>query len=176
MSPSPPRKAAHRYRRGATTFAALVMWTGALATAVGGYACWQGLQTLSWPRIPADVVAREVSTGTTVAPTQPGSGAPPASTRETAGVNLAYRYVIDAAVYEGTALEPWDLGVPGRAAVDTVQKFVIPGSKVDIAYDPSNPRVAYLLPGPSGTAVSLTIFGVVLLVTGLAMGKLTRRA
>jgi hypothetical protein len=45
-----------------------------------------------------------------------------------------------------------------------------------VAYDPRDPRRAYLMPGPSSSSIVLLTLGVVLMSVAFLIGRLHRRA
>lgn len=172
------RHEAHRFKRRTLTFATWLMWIGVSVLGVGGYAAWQGWQTLYWPKVEATVIssAIEIDTTTRTVPLDDKYRGGETETRERMSAKIRYRYVVDSVPFESSRIEPYDLGLPSAGAIRGLEDRASEGARVEIAYDPRDPRRAYLVPGPSGSAISLMVIGAVLMALGLVIGKLTHRA
>lgn len=177
MSVAQRRRDASRYRKSATLFTSLLMSTGLILALVGGIGAWRGWLTTSWPVTEATLVLNRLETGETTR-TVPMTDRLRGGIRETVETEtlaLTYRYAVDGVVFEGHKLEPWEFGLPSRSKMQTTAAMG-EGAKHRVAYDASDPRRAYLLPGPSTTSLTLTTVGLVLMALGFLLGRLLRRA
>lgn len=180
MSPAQRRSSAHRYSRHAATFARVLLTAGLALALTGGYGTWRGWQTLSWPSTDATILSSDLTVEEverTVPMTDKQRGGVK-ETHETVRLAIRYRYAVDGVSFEGDNLEPWDFGVQseGRARAMADKALSGPAAVLPVVYDPRDHRRAYLIAGPSTTAMTMTVVGVVLLLTGFLMGRLQRRA
>jgi Protein of unknown function (DUF3592) len=138
------------------------MVLGAIVLVIGAYGVFKGAMTLKWPRTAATITSAELlrQTGPT---TRTLNG-----TREDSWntFHVLYRYQVGAEQYVGGGIEPYDYGMQNSAgAVRMAERYPI-GSISDVAYDPRNPAIAYLEPGPSSFASILTGIGSFILLVG----------
>jgi len=129
---------------------------------LGAFAAVNGAMTLRWPRAEAEVVSADLKLYETERRDQRTP-----DRRHT--FSVAFVYTVDGQRYLSHGIEPEDFGMQNSGdAVKLANAHPI-GSKVQVAYDPANPQVSYLKPGPS--SFSLMLFGVgaaFMLVAGLA--------
>jgi hypothetical protein len=177
MSPAQRRRAAYSYRRSASMFATVLMSAGLVLALTGAIGSWRGYVTQSWPTTTATLITSslEATEKTRTIPMTDRLRGGITETIETEVLALSYRYSVDGVVFEGHKLEPWDFGLPGKAKA---RKMAALGSGAThpVAYDPRDPRRAYLMPGPSTTALTLVTIGAVLMAAGFLMGRILRRA
>ena len=177
MSPAQRRRAAHRFNRGAATFASILMTAGLVIALAGGYGVWRGWETLAWPTTEATLVTNRVAVEEETR-TVPMTDRLRGGIRETVGalrLDLQYRYAVDGVSFEGRALEPWDFGLPGLGKAQALAALAA-GPTHPVSYDVRDPRRAYLLPGPSTAAGTLAIIGLVLAAVGFMIGRIQRRS
>lgn len=180
MSPAQRRMSAHRYSRHAATFANILLTAGLVLALLGGYGAWRGWQTLSWPTADATILSSDLKVEEverTIPMTDKQRGGIK-ETEEKVRLAIRYRYAVDGVSFEGDNLEPWDFGVQseGRARAMAATAAASQPPVLPVAYDPRDHRRAYLVPGPSATALTMTVVGLVLLFAGFLMGRLHRRA
>jgi hypothetical protein len=169
---------AHRYRRTAGLFSSILMSAGLILAGVGGYACWRGWQTLDWPRTEGEIVIGDLQLEekTRTVPMTDKHRGGREITDILATLAITYRYGVDGVAFEGRGLEPWDFGIQGAGKARAFSAEHPPGSRVEVAYDPRDPRRSYLMPGPSTTALTMASIGLALLAVGFLLGRIARRA
>jgi hypothetical protein len=177
MSPAQRRRAAYSYRRSASVFATVLMSAGLVLSLIGAIGVWRGLVTQSWPTTQATLVSNTLETTeeTRTIPMTDRLRGGIQETVETQTLAVSYRYSVDGVTFEGHKLEPWDFGLPGKAKARAIAALGAGGTHL-VAYDPRDPRRAYLKPGPSTTSLTLVTLGVVLVTAGFLMGRILRRA
>jgi hypothetical protein len=136
----------------------LLFTIGVIAFALGAWGAVNRALTLKWPRVSAEIVDANLTL----------------HERETRDVQrpdrwhtfaVHYLYRINGKTYLGGGTEPYDFNMQNSAgAVKMANAYKI-GSTVEVAYDPNDPTVAYLMPGPSS-------FSLVLLAIGAGFGLL----
>jgi hypothetical protein len=135
---------------------------GAASFALGAWAAANGALTLRWPRVEAEVVSadhrlHETQRRDQRAPDQRHTFA------------ISYVYTVDGQRYLSHGIEPDDFGMQNSGDAIKLANAHRIGSKVQVAYDPANPHVAYLDPGPSSFSLMLVGIGAAFgLVGGLA--------
>ncbi len=158
-------------------FATVLMSAGLVFALIGAIGSWRGYVTQSWPTTTASLVANMLET-TEVTRTIPMTDRLRGGIKETVETEtlaLSYRYSVDGVTFEGHKLEPWDFGLPGKVKARDIAALGAGGTHT-VAYDPRDPRRAYLKPGPSTTSLTLVTLGVVLMAAGFLMGRILRRA
>lgn len=163
-----------RRKRSARPFAHLLLAVGGALLALGLFGAIMGARTLRWPRAEAVILASHVDVRVTTH-TAPGTDkyrSGRSETRETASFHVRYRYQVGVRDYESGGVEPYDFGMQNSALSREQGSRYPPGRRVQVAYDPNDPAVSYLEPGPSATAWMFTGVGGVLLL----VGALIRRA
>lgn len=149
-------------------FSNLLLAVGGALLALGLFGAIMGARTLRWPRAEAVILAARVDVRVTTH-TAPGtdkyrSGRTEA--RETASFHVRYRYQVGVHDYEGGGVKPYDFGMQNSALSREQGTRYPPGRRVQVAYDPNDPAVSYLEPGPSATAWMLAGVGGILLLLG----------
>jgi hypothetical protein len=177
MSPAQRRRAAHSYRRRASTFATVILSAGLVFALAGAIGCWRGYVVKSWPTATATLVSNtlEKTEETRTIPMTDRLRGGIQETIKTETLALAYRYSVDGMTFEGHKLETWDFGLPGKAKAREIAALGIGGIH-PVSYDPRDPRRAYLTAGPSTTSRTLVMLGLVLMAAGFVMGRILRRA
>lgn len=158
-------------------FATVLMSAGLVCALIGAIGVWRGIVTQSWPTTQATLISNTLETTqeTRTIPMTDRLRGGIEETVETETLAVNYRYSVDGVTFEGHKLEPWDFGMPGKAKARSIAALGAGGTH-PVAYDPRDPRRAYLKPGPSTTSVTLVTLGVVLMASGFLMGRILRRA
>ncbi len=136
--------------RGGMAFGRNLMVLGSLILALGAYGAIEGALTLRWPRAEATITTADLLRQTTT------TSGPDGRSREESwnSFHVLYRYSVAGSEYVAGGVEPWDFGMQNSAGAAKMSERLPPGSKALIAYDPKNPAVAYLEPGPSSFALA----------------------
>jgi hypothetical protein len=178
MPPDQRRRSARRFSRSAALFASILMSAGLVMALTGGFGVWKGWQTFSWPTTQATILSSRLAVETetrTVPMTDKHRGGAEQKV-ETVNLAVRYSYAVDGVSFEGGNLEPWDFGIQSVGKAKDLAASASEGGNVPVAYDPRDPRRSYLLPGPSTTALTLAIVGLVLAAVGFTIGRIQRRA
>jgi hypothetical protein len=141
--------------RGGMAFGRNLMVLGALVLALGLYGTVMGALTLKWPRATATITSAELLRQITT-----NRGLDGRSYED--GWNsfhVIYRYRVGDREYVAGGVEPWDFGMQNSAGAARMRERHPINSQAQVAYDPKNPAVAYLEPGPSSFALVLTGIG-----------------
>jgi len=148
--------------RGGMAFGRNLMVLAGLILALGAYGTVQGVLTLRWPRAEATVttaeLARQIMT----------TRDPDGRAREESwnSFHVLYRYTVDGREYVAGGVEPYDFGMQNSAGAAKMSERHPPGSTAVVAYDPANPAIAFLEPGPSSFALVLIAIGAVMGLSG----------
>lgn len=137
-----------------------------LASAIfllGAYGTVRGAMTLWWPRATATITDANLLRQTM------------RSTRRDRGLqeeswntfHVLYRYRVGDQDYVAGGVEPHDFGMQNSAGAAKMQERHPVGSTADIVYDPKDPAIAYLEPGPISVALMLTGLGTFMFLCGL---------
>lgn len=158
-------------------FANILITAGLAFALMGALGAWRGWVTQSWPTTEATLLSNRVekTEETRSIPMTDRLRGGIQENVERESLSLAYRYAVDGVAFEGHKLEPWDFGLPGQAKMQAVASLG-DGAKYPVAYDPRDPRRAYLMPGPSSSSIVLLTLGVVLMSVAFLIGRLHRRA
>lgn len=148
--------------RGGMAFGRNLMVLGLLIFALGGYGVVMGAMTLKWPRTAATITSAELlrQTGTS-------RGLDGRSIED--GWNsfqVLYQYRVGDRDYVAGGVEPYDFGMQNSAGAAKMRERHPVGSQAKVAYDPANPAVSYLEPGPSSFALVLSGIGAFMLLIG----------
>lgn len=114
--------------------AAPVLLVGALLLWLNTGRLQAGWESRSWPQVPGEVVSTEISGDRVYAPL------------------ITYRYAVGGSTYTGesTGHAPGFGGKRKRFdAADEIVSHYPPGSKLNVYYEPHDPQVSTLTPGPS---------------------------
>lgn len=139
-----------------------LMVLAAVILAIGAYGAVRGALTLKWPRADATITSAELLRQTTTS-----RGADSRSIEE--GWNsfhVLYQYRVGDRDYVAGGVEPYDFGMQNSAGAAKMRERHPIGSEAKVAYDPGNPAVAYLEPGPSSFALALSGIGAFMLLAG----------
>jgi hypothetical protein len=133
-----------------------------LIFALGGYGVVMGAMTLKWPRADATITSAELlrQIGTS-------RGADGRAVED--GWNsfhVLYQYRVGDRDYVAGGVEPYDFGMQNSAGAAKMRERHPVGSQAKVAYDPGNPAVAYLEPGPSSVALVMSGVGAFMLLVG----------
>jgi hypothetical protein len=157
------RKSAGRAaNKGGMAFGRNLMVLGAVIFGIGGYATFMGAMTLKWPRAAATITSAAL-----LRQSMP-------TTRRSGGVqedswnsfHVLFRYSVADREYVAGGVEPYDLGMQNSAGAAKMRERHPVGTTAAVAYDPGNPAVAYLEPGPSSFALALTGIGSFMVLVG----------
>jgi len=149
--------------RGGMAFGRNLMVFGGLILAPGVYGTVEGALTLRWPRAEATITTAELLRRTTTARDAQGR-----SYEE--GWNtfrVLYSYTVGDREYVAGGVEPYDFLMQNSAGAAKMSERHPPGSKALVAYDPENPAIAFLEPGPSSFELALCGIGAFITLTGL---------
>lgn len=140
-----------------------LMVLGTIILAIGAYGVFKGALTLGWPRVPATITSAELLRQ--VAPTTRS----PSGVREESwnSFHVLYRYRVGDREYVGGGIEPYDYGMQNSAGAERMKERHPIGSTSAVAYDPNDPAIAYLEPGPSSFASVLAGIGAFMAMVGL---------
>lgn len=131
--------------------------------ALGAYGTVRGVMTLWWPRASANITSADLLRRVT-----------PAS-RSESGLReeswntfyVLYRYRVGDQNYVAGGIEPYDFNMQNSAGAAKMRERHPVGSTAEVAYDPNNPAIAYLEPGPSSFAMALSGIGAFMFLCGL---------
>jgi hypothetical protein len=158
-----PRQEKIAANRGGMAFGRNLMVLGALVFAVGAFAGVRGALTLKWPRATATVTSAELLRQT--APTLHRIDGH-ATEDSWNNFHVLYRYTVGGRKYVAGGVEPYDLGMQNSAGAAKMRARHPVGSTAEIVYDPNDPGIAYLEPGPSSFALVLAAIGAVVALSG----------
>jgi len=142
-----------------------------LATPILGLGVWgvaHGALTWRWPRAEATIVTAELRTFT-------GPQSDPRKRDEWRAFSVHYSYTVGGTQYFGGRVEPYDYGMQNSAGAAKMRDRHPVGSTASVAYDPGDPSVAYLEPGPSSFSLILMVIGGAIGGSGLWVRSLARR-
>jgi hypothetical protein len=140
-----------------------LMVFGTIIFATGAYGVVKGAQTLTWPRVPATVTSAQLLRQTTPTTRRDLGGATEESWNS---FHVLYRYRVGDREYVAGGVEPYDYGMQNSAGAEKMRERHPTGSISDVAYDPTDPSIAYLEPGPSSFASALTGIGAFMSLVG----------
>jgi hypothetical protein len=142
-------------------FGTLLLVLAAVPFALGLWGTAQGLLTLGWPR--ADGLIEYASLSVSEADDRG---------RTSASISIRYSYVVDGKSHSGSAIAPYTFGMQNSAQARAQHDRYARDMPVKVAYDPSDPSIAYLEPGPSSTSLMLVAVGLIIGLTGLLIKRL----
>jgi hypothetical protein len=138
----------------------------------GLWAAYKSALTLRWPRADAKVVDARLrlqtmpNNSTTQRRQQPDV---------TASFHVLYSYSVGGREYLSSRVEPYDFGMQNSAGARKMQDRHPVGSTAKVAYDPDDPTVSYIEPGPSSMSLMMVGIGVVIAASGLWVRSLAKR-
>jgi len=129
---------------------------------LGAYGTVQGALTLGWPRAEATIITADLARQIMM------TRDPDGRSREESwnSFHVLYRYTVDGREYAAGGVEPYDYGMQNSASAAKMGERHPPGSTAKVAYDPRNPAIAYLEPGPSSFALVLGGIGAFMALCG----------
>jgi len=148
--------------RGGMAFGRNLMVLAALILAIGIYSVARGAMTLKWPRADATITSAEL-----LRQSSTSRGADGRTIED--GWNsfhVIYQYRVGDRDYVAGGVEPHDFGMQNSAGAAKMRERHPIGSQAKVAYDPGNPAVAFLEPGPSSFALALSGIGAFILLVG----------
>ena len=148
---------------GGMAFGRNLMVLGGLIFALGAYGVARGAVTLGWPRAEATITTADLLRQSTTRRGQDGRSQEDAWN----SFHVLYRYTVAGREYVTGGVEPYDFGMQNSAGAAKMNARHPPGSTAMVAYDPRDPSVAYLEPGPSSFALMLCGIGGFMALTGL---------
>lgn len=143
---------------------------GAIVLALGAWGAGRGLVTLRWPRATATIVNADLMRQTANA-TRRADG----KADEWSSFHVLYAYSAGGRDYVSGRVEPCDFGMQNSAGAERMRARHPVGSQAQVAYDPNDPAIAYLEPGPSSFSLVLAGVGAVMALAGLWVRSLAKR-
>ena len=134
----------------------------------GAWVAAKGALTLRWPRAKAAIVDANLRMQST-------RSARARYPDEWASFHVHYIYSVGGRDYYGGGVEPYDLGMQNSAGARRMRERHPVGSRAQVAYNPSDPAVSYLEPGPSSISLIMIGTGVIIGGSGLWIRYLARR-
>ncbi len=180
---TPPSRSERRPARPArgtprpTGMAWMVVALGAVALGFGLWGLKLGLETLSWPRVEAQIVDKRLTVRDDTPSRSSSSDAVFGShaRSEFAAFAVLFRYDFAGRSHLAGGVERGDLGLQNSAKSRELDETHPVGKRVTVVVDPRDPDDAYLVAGPSSAAKMLTGVGAVMVLIGLWMRSLMRR-
>ena len=148
--------------RGGMAFGRNLMVLGLLIAALGAYGVVRGALTLKWPRAEAAITSADLLRQTSTSRGMDGRSYEDGWN----SFHVLYQYRVGDRDYVAGGVEPYDFGMQNSAGAAKMRERHPVGSKAKVAYDPGNPAVAYLEPGPSSFALVLLGIGAFMLLVG----------
>ncbi len=148
--------------RGGMAFGRNLMVLAAPILAIGIYGVARGAMTLKWPRAHATITSAELLRQTSTSRGMDGSS----TQNGWNSFHVLYQYRVGDRDYVSGGVEPYDFGMQNSAGAARMRERHPIGSQAEVAYDPDDPGVAYLEPGPSSFALMLSGIGAFMLLAG----------
>lgn len=148
--------------RGGMAFGRNLMALAAVILAIGVYGVARGALTLGWPRADATITSAELLRQITTSRGMDGRSFDDGWN----SFHVLYQYRVGDREYVAGGLEPYDFGMQNSAGAAKMRERHPIGSQAKVAYDPGNPAVSYLEPGPSSFALVLSGIGAFMLLCG----------
>jgi len=139
-----------------------LMVLGGLILALGAYGATRGALTLGWPRAEATITSADLLRQITTTRGMDGRSQEDAWN----SFHVLYRYTVGGREYVAGGVEPYDFGMQNSAGAAKMRERHPIGSTARVAYDPNDPTVAYLEPGPSSFALALCGIGAFMALCG----------
>lgn len=136
-----------------------------LATAIfvlGAYGTVRGALTLRWPRASATITNAELARQF-MRTSRYDHGLQEDSWNT---FHVLYRYRVGDQDYVAGGLEPYAFGMQNSAGAEKMRERHPVGSTAEVVYDPNNPAIAYLEPGPSSFALMMSGLGAFMFLCG----------
>lgn len=148
--------------RGGMAFGRNLMVLALLILALGGYGVVMGALTLKWPRADATITSAELLRQISTSRGMDGRSFEDGWN----SFHVLYQYRVGDRDYVAGGVEPYDFGMQNSAGAAKMRERHPVGSQAKVAYDPANPAVSYLEPGPSSFALVLSGIGAFMLLIG----------
>jgi Protein of unknown function (DUF3592) len=148
--------------RGGMAFGRNLMVLALLIFGLGGYGAVMGALTLKWPRADATITSAELLRQISTSRGMDGRSFEDGWN----SFHVLYQYRVGDRDYVAGGVEPYDFGMQNSAGAAKMRERHPVGSQAKVAYDPANPAVAYLEPGPSSFALVLSGIGVFMFLIG----------
>ena len=148
--------------RGGMAFGRNLMVLAALILAIGVYGVVRGALTLKWPRADATITNAELLRQTSTSRGMDGRSFEDGWN----SFHVLYQYRVGDRDYVAGGVEPYDFGMQNSAGAAKMRERHPVGSQATVAYDPGDPAVSYLEPGPSSFALVLSGIGGFMLLVG----------
>ena len=158
-----PTKSKRPPNLGAMAFGRNLMVLGSLILALGAYGTVRGALTLRWPRAEATITSADLLRQITTRRGMDGRSYQDGWN----SFHVIYLYTVEGREYVAGGVEPWDFGMQNSAGAEKMRERHPVGSTAKVAYDPKDPAVAYIEPGPSSFAMVLCGIGGFMALTGL---------
>ena len=165
-----PKVSPERTKRQSLAFGRNLIVLALLIFAPGLWGSINGALTLRWPRAQATIVDANVRLHTALSANSL-DGRPDQWT----SFLVHYIYKGGGHDYWSGRVEPYDFGMQNSAGAKRMGDRHPVGSTVLVAYNPRDPSIAYLEPGPSSFALALTGIGSVIGLSGIWIRSLARR-
>jgi hypothetical protein len=140
---------------------------------LGAWAAGKGALTLRWPRAEAKIIDANLRLQT--APATPSLNGRRRPDDEWTSFIVHYTYRVGGRDYWSGRVEPYDFGMQNSAGAKRMGERHPVGSTARVAYDPADPAIAYLEPGPSSLSLALVGIGTVIGLSGAWVRRLARR-
>ncbi len=139
----------------------------------GAWAAYKGAMTLRWPRAEAKIV--DAKTRVQTAPSSSTLGQRHSRDDEWTSFIVHYTYRVEDEEFWSGRVEPYDFGMQNSAGAKRMSERHPVGSKALVVYDPADPAIAYLEPGPSSMSLAMVGIGAVIGLSGIWIRHLARR-
>jgi hypothetical protein len=149
-------------------FSWFLMVVGLAFLGLGAWGIYQGAVTSKWPRAPAVILHSDLRVRDSTPNRSSGQR------DSTASVAIRYEYTVEGRKYIGDGIEVVDFGLQNSAAARKQHDKYPGGSTAQVAYDPANPAIAYLEPGPSSMSLMLGGIGLGLVLLALLIRRAVR--
>jgi hypothetical protein len=165
-----PKISPERTKRQSLAFGRNLIVLALLIFAPGVWGSVNGALTLHWPRAQATIVNAQTRLNTA-----PSSNSLDGRPDEWTSFHVHYIYKVEGHDYWSGRVEPYDFGMQNSAGAKRMGERHPVGSTALVAYDPHDPSIAYLEPGPSSFALALTGIGLVIGLSGFWIRSLAKR-
>jgi hypothetical protein len=78
-----------------------------------------------------------------------------------------YTYEVDGIAYEGDRIQAGEISAADRSRVTWVEDWLKPGTEVEVYYNPSEPKRAFLVRGPEWRIAGGVVFGGIAMLVGV---------
>ena len=166
--PTTPKISPERTKQQSLAFGRNLIVLACLILFPGLWGASHGALTLRWPRADATIIDANLRTFTR-------DSSDSRYRDEWHSFAVHYSYKVGGIDRFGGRVEPYDFGMQNSAGAQRMRDRHPVGSLAQIVYDPADPNVAYLEPGPSSFSLALVGIGVVIGASGLWVRSLAWR-